>query len=165
MFGMLRVYLTTKMHPLDILRYNWRALLIFSLFIPWLLDNVTTVWHLFLIQATVLLFRVHEFPAIPIFYKHFPIFRRFTATSLLYALSYAVAYASTAFGLTYLIAYWGYWGLLVLMIPGLVAYGYGLNYFTELERKGNRYPDMHMWNIRESIRKEGEGVIVWAKKN
>lgn len=99
------------------------------------------------------------------FYKHFPIFRRFTAASLLYSLAYATAYVGTAFGLTYLIAYLGYWGLLVLMIPGLIAYGYGLNYFTELERKENRYPDMRMWDIRESIRKEGEGVIVWAKKD
>lgn len=163
MFSILRVYLTTKMHPLDILRYNWKALLMISLFIPWLLNHVTAAWHLFFIQAIVLLFRVYDFPAVPIFYKHFPIFKRFTAASLLYALAYAVAYAGTAFGLTYLIAYLGYWGLLVLMIPGLVAYGYGLNYFTELERKEGRYPDMHLWNIKESIRKEGEGLIVWAK--
>lgn len=165
MVSILRIYLTTKMHPLNILRYNWIVLFLFTLFLPWLLNCVTAVWHLFLIQAAVLMFRVYDFPAVPIFYKNFPIFRRFTVTSLLYATAYAAAYAGTAFGLTYLINYFGYWGLLVLMIPGLIAYGYGLNYFIELERKENRYPDMHMWDIRKSIRKEGEGVIVWAKKD
>ncbi len=164
-FDIFRVYLTTKMHPLKILRYNWIVLFIFSLFVPWLLNHMTAAWHLFLIQTFILFFRVIDFPAVPIFYKHFPIFRRFTAVAFLYSMAYAVSYAGTAFGLTYLIGYLGYWGLLVLMIPGMIGYGYGLNYFTKLERKENRYPDMHMWDIRESIRKNDEGIIVWAKKD
>lgn len=164
-FSILRVYLTTIMHPLNILRYNWIALFSFSLFIPWLLNHITAVWHLFFIQVLVLLFRVYDFPAVPIFYRSFPVFKRFTAASLLYAMAYALAYVATSFGLTYLIQYFGYWGLLILMVPSLVGYGYGLHYFIELERKEDRYPVLKMWDIKESIRKEWDEFFVTKISN
>jgi MFS transporter, MHS family, proline/betaine transporter len=160
--SLLRTYLTTITHPLKILRYNWIALFIFSLFIPWLLGHITAVWHLFAIQVFVILCRVYDFPATPIFYKSFPVFKRFTAASLIYSTAYAFSYVVTAFGLIYLINYLGYWGLLVLTVPTLIAYGYGLNYFIQQETKIGRYPVIDTWPIRESIRKEGD-EIGWVK--
>jgi len=89
---------------------------------------------------------------VPIFYKSFPVFKRFTAASFIYAMAYAVAYIVTTFGLTYLIAYWGYWGLWVLMVPALVRYGFGLNHFIQQERAANRYPHLPMSEINEGVR-------------
>ncbi len=159
-WAVLRTYLTTIFHPLKILRFSWIVLCILSLLMPWYMNHVTAVWQLFLIQALLLLFRVHDFPAVPIFYRSFPVFKRFTATSLLYAIAYAVSYAATAFGLTYLIHYFGYWGLLVLMVPSLIGYGFSLHYFIDPERKADRYPVLKMWDIKESITKEGDSIFI-----
>jgi len=121
-------------------------LFLYVLFVPWLLNHVTTVWHLFLVQISMVLLRVMDFPAVPIFYKNFPVFKRFSYASTLFALAYAFAYAITSFGLTYLINTCGYWGLLVIMIPVLIGYGYGLNHFINLEKVAERYPKLPSWD-------------------
>jgi MFS family permease len=158
-WSMLITYLSTKFHPLKILRLGLVATSIFILFLPWLLSHASTPWQFFLIQSYLIISWPATLPAEPIFYKSFPIFKRFTAASLLYALAYGLAYTVTAFGLTYLIQYFGYWGLLVLMVPALVGYGYGLHYFIEQERKAERYPVLKMWDIQESISKEGVNFL------
>jgi len=145
-FSILRTYLTKFIHPLRILRFSWTILFLFALFVPWLLNHVCTVWHLFFIQITMVLLRVMDFPAVPAFYKNFPVFKRFSYTSILYALAYAFVYLITSFGLTYLINYFGYWGLLILMLPVLIGYGYGLNHFINLEKAANRYPKLPNWD-------------------
>lgn len=76
------------------------------------------------------------------------------------ALATAIVYVINSFGLTYLIHYFGYWGLLVVMVPILLGYGYGLRHFIEIERKADRYPVLKMWNLKESIRKEGDELFV-----
>jgi hypothetical protein len=88
-----------------------------------------------------------EFPAVPIFLKNFPVFKRFSYASFLYALARAVIYIIISFGLTYLVSYFGYWGLLVLMIPVLIGYGYGLRHFIKLEREAGRYPKFITWDM------------------
>jgi MFS family permease len=145
-WAILRTYLTKFIHPLRILRFSWIVLLIFAPFLPWLLEHMTTVWHLFFIQSFLVLFRVVDFPATPIFYKNFPVFKRFSYTSIIYALAYAFVYAITSFGLTYLINRYGYWGLLILMLPLLIGYGYGLHHFINLEKSAKRYPKMNTWD-------------------
>jgi MHS family proline/betaine transporter-like MFS transporter len=149
--SMLRTYLASILHPIKILGYNWIALFILSLLTPWLLNHITAVYQLFLVQIFLLLLRVYDFPAIPIFYKSFPVFKRFTAVSFLYSMAYAVSYAITTFFLTHLIAYWGYWGLWVLMVPALVGYGFGLNYFIQQERAANRYPHLPLSEMNEGV--------------
>jgi hypothetical protein len=86
------------------------------------------------------IFSTNDLPAVPILFKNFPVFKRFSYTSFLYASSYALLYPLTSFGLTYLTEYFGYWGLLIIMVPALVGYGYGLNHFKQLEIAAGRYP-------------------------
>ncbi len=136
----LRTYLSTKIYPLKILQTVWIVTIIFIPFLPWLLNNITSPWHLFLIQVFLSLIFPNDTPAVPIFFKNFPVFKRFSYTSFLYALPYALLYPITSFGLTYLVEYLGYWGLLVIMIPALLGYGYGLNHFKQLEIAAGRYP-------------------------
>jgi hypothetical protein len=57
-----------------------------------------------------------------------------------YCTAYALIFLITSFGLTYLVSYLGYWGLLVLILPVLIGYGYGLNHFKQLEIAAGRYP-------------------------
>ena len=57
----------------------------------------------------------------------------------MFALARALVYVITSFGLTYLIAYLGYWGLLVIMVPVLAGYSYGINHFKKLDIATGRY--------------------------
>ncbi len=150
-WAILRAYLSGKIYPLKILRVSWIGLIIFIPFLPWLLNHMHTVWHLFLIQSAIQLLRVNEFPGTPIFFKNFPVFKRFSYSSFLYALAHASVYLVTSFGMTYLIDYFGYWGLLIIMLPVLIGYGYGLNHFKNLEIAAGRYPQPATSSIQPTL--------------
>lgn len=146
-WSILRTYLSTKIHPLKILKFSWILITVFIPFLPWFLNHITSPWQFFLIQAIILVLVPADLPALPIFFKNFAVFKRFSYTSFLSAIAGAIIFAITSFGLTYLIAYFGYWGLLILMIPVLVGYGYGLRHFIALEKEAGRYPQLITWDI------------------
>jgi MFS family permease len=146
-WSILRTYLSTKVHPLKILSFVGIVLAISIPFMPWLLNNLTAPWQLFIIQTYIIIFQPNELPAAPIIFKSFPVFKRFSAASFLFSMAYAVIYAITSFGLVYLVNYFGYWGLLVVMVPVLIGYGYGIQHFTKLEKAAGRYPKLMTWDI------------------
>jgi len=74
-------------------------------------------------------------PAMPIIYRHFPVFKRFTYVSFIFALSRAVIYLVTSFGLIFLNALFGYYGMLIVVIPGIIGFGFGLLHFTRLDQR------------------------------
>jgi hypothetical protein len=115
-------------------------MMFFIPFLPWFLNHLTAPWQLWAIQSFLILFYPNDLPAVPIFFKNFPVFKRFSYTSFIYALAYALPYVITSFGLTYLIEYMGNWGVLVVMLPVVIGYGYGLNHFIQLEIAAGRYP-------------------------
>jgi MFS family permease len=136
--------LSYKIYPLKILKTKLTIFSIFFLLCVYLLNHITTPFHLFLIQSFVLLFALDAMPAVPIFYKHFPVFKRFTYVSFIYALSRAVMFAITSFGLIYLIKYFGNWGILIIIIPITIGYAIGLMHFEKLEMEEGNYPDMNV---------------------
>ncbi|OJW73492.1 MAG: hypothetical protein BGO68_03565 [Candidatus Amoebophilus sp. 36-38] len=146
-WSILRTYLTTKIHPLKILKFSWISISVFIPLLPWLLNHMTASWQFFLIQSCIILFWPFNFPGVPIFFKNFPVFKRFSYTSFISAIAGSIIFAITSFGLTYLIAWFGYWGLLVLMVPVLIGYGYGLRHFIKLEREAGRYPKLMTWDM------------------
>jgi hypothetical protein len=120
-------------YPLKILR---TILCIYSLFVlcsPYLLDNIKTPFDLICIQVFSTCFAMGIIPASAILYKHFPIFKRFTYTSMLYALSRILMYGITSFGLIILIKFFGNYGFIILMIPIIIAYGLGISHFQKLD--------------------------------
>lgn len=96
----LLAFLSYKIYPLTIIKVR---LLIFSAFIlicPYLLYNIKTAFDLFLIQSFVVLFASYAQPALPIFFKYFPVLKRFAYAEFAYALARAVImYVGTPFGL------------------------------------------------------------------
>lgn len=143
-FSLVVVYLSYKIYPLKILKIR---LLIFSVFIfcfPSLLNYVRAPWHLFVIQSCILIFGICAMPATSIFYKHFPVFKRFTYSSVIYALSRALMYVITSFGLIWLTDCFHSYGLLVIMIPVTIGYIYGLNHFETLEKQAGHYPQKNL---------------------
>jgi hypothetical protein len=122
-------YLSYRIHPLKIIKVK---LIIFSIFIlicPYLLSNIKTANDLFLIQSFIMLFILSAASAMSVMYSHIPIFKRFTYAGLMFALSRAIMHVITSFGLVYLVEYFGHWGLLVIMIPVCIGFGFAVFHF------------------------------------
>ena len=128
-------YLSYKIYPLIILRFRLRIFWFFIFASPYLLQNVHTPFQVLLIQSFFIIFRPDAFPAVPIYIKHFPIFKRFTYTSWLFALSRATMHIITSFGMVFLVKYFDNVGILIIMIPVSLGFWFGLNYFEKLEKE------------------------------
>ena len=125
--------LVRYINPLKILKIKWFISLPFFFSLPFLLNNVSTTFEFGLIQLFVIFFMPSEFPAVPIFYKSFPVFKRFTSVSLIFAVSRALMYVVSSFGIAYLIKFYGNYGLLILFGPVIILYGWGLFNFIRYE--------------------------------
>jgi MFS family permease len=142
LFGaFLLIYLSKKIYPLKILKIKLSVFVIFVIVCPYLFYKSTNPTHIFLIQSFIMLFGCFINPAFPIFYKHLPILKRFTYVSFSFAVSRAVMYVITSFSIIYLIEYFGYWGLLFILIPVTIGFGYGVNFFQKLEQEVGNYPE------------------------
>lgn len=125
--------LSYRVHPLKIIKYKAFVLVPFFLACPYFLLSCKTGFHLMLIQSFVMCFSMTAAPAMPIFIKNFPVFRRFTYTSFIYASTRAIMYVVTSFGLVYLTENFGHWGILVIMLPVAISFLWGVSYFEKLE--------------------------------
>jgi MFS family permease len=127
--------LSYKVHPLKILKVRASFTLILMLALPFLILNISSPVHVFLIQALILLFTLDSVPAEAIFIYYLPIYKRFTLASVLFALSRAMVYVLTSFGTVYLGSLFGPYGLWFITIPMTFTYLYGVHYFVVLEKK------------------------------
>jgi MHS family proline/betaine transporter-like MFS transporter len=128
------VILSYRIYPLLILKV--KLVISFLLFItcPYFLTHMKSPESLLFIQSAIIFFACDSSPATSIFYRYFPIFKRFTYIGFLYALSRALTYIITSFGFVYLVGYFGNYGTLFIMMPICIGYFYGLRYFEQLER-------------------------------
>jgi MFS transporter, MHS family, proline/betaine transporter len=129
-------YLSYVIHPLKILRVRLMLFLCFVMLCPYMLNNVASPYHIMAIQAFIAVFGFMGTPAVPIFYKHLPVFKRFTYATFSYALSRAFVYVITSFGLVYLDVFFGNYVVLIVMIPTATAFIYALRHFEKLEKAG-----------------------------
>ncbi|WP_341752645.1 MULTISPECIES: MFS transporter [unclassified Candidatus Tisiphia] len=137
LIGIAYTYLSYKISPLKISKTR---LVIFAstiIFLPYLLNNIQSSVHLLLLQFFIVIFGPRVFPATPIFYKQFPVFKRFRCVSISFAVVRAIMFIVTSFGLVYLIDFFGNWGIVILFVPFLVAYGFALRHFEMLEKLRN----------------------------
>ncbi|MFK7973939.1 MAG: MFS transporter [Rickettsiaceae bacterium] len=128
------IALSYKIYPLKILRVK---LVIFITLLPfciYLLDNVTSSYQVLLVQSFVVSMGFMGVPAMPIFYRQLPIFKRFTYITFMYALSRAVIYVITSFGLTILAKYLGNWSFVVIILPIAFFFNQAINYFDKLNK-------------------------------
>lgn len=127
--------LSYRVHPLKISKLKGVGFLAFSLFLPLWLFYVKTPSGLFFIQTILIIFALSALPSNSIFIKHFPILKRFTVTSFLYALTRALMYIFTSFGLVYFTEWLGYWGTWLITLPVGISFYLGVCYFEKLEQK------------------------------
>ena len=127
--------LSYKIHPLKILRAKIFFFAPFVVLCPYLLENLHSSFDLFLLQVFSITFMLTDVPAAAILIKNIPIFKRFTYTSFLYALSRAIIYVITSFGLVYLTDWFSHYGLWVIMVPITSIFIWGLHHFENLEKQ------------------------------
>jgi MFS family permease len=127
-------YLSYKIYPLKIIKVKLIVFSLFVLFSPTILNNITTPHHLFVLQSFLVLFSVDSVPAVSIFFRHFPVFKRYTYSSVIYALSRGLMYLVTSFGIIFLTKYCGQYGLLILMIPISLGCALCLSHFEKLDK-------------------------------
>ncbi|MFP3034339.1 MAG: MFS transporter, partial [Candidatus Tisiphia sp.] len=133
-------YLSYKIYPLVIIKIRLVIFWGFAFVCPYLLSNVSDPFEVLLIQSFFIVFRPDAFPAIPIYIKHFPVFKRFTYPSWLFALSRALMHIITSFGFIYLVNYFGHWGILIILIPVSIGFTFGVSHFEKLDKEAGNYP-------------------------
>lgn len=139
------IYLSYYIYPIVILKIKLVIFWIFILIYPYLLDNVRTPFDIFLLQSFMVLFEPRTIPATPIFYKYFPIFKRFTYCAFIHAISRTVMYIITSFGVIYLTKHLSNYGLLIITIPIMIGYSFGILHFEKLEKASGNYPKKKKW--------------------
>lgn len=126
-------YISSKIYPLTILKAKLLLFFTCIIFFPAVMYTYPSEMTVFIFQCLASLFVFDDVPASPIFYKHFPIIKRFTYTSLLSSFAKLMTYAITSFGLVYSTKYFGYYGIFLILIPVGVVYYFAVRYFEELE--------------------------------
>jgi len=133
-------YLSYRVHPLKIQKIRSAVGALLFILLPFLITAATSPFQLFLVQSLLCIFRLDDVPSIPIFLSYFPVYCRFTCATLLFAISRAVMYVVTSFGVIYLVSYWGPFGIWAVALPLAVAYFCSLSHFKGLEVKHKLYP-------------------------
>lgn len=136
---LLFVILSYRVYPLLILKGKLFASFVILITSPYWLNCITSASQLLILQCAIIFFAADAAPATSIFYKYFPVFKRFTYISFTYALSRALTYLVTSFGLVYLTESFGNLGILIIMMPICLGYLIGLRHFEKLERGSNEF--------------------------
>lgn len=134
-FGMLSLttaaFASYRFHPLNILKCKFLVFFPFMFLVPMLLTRSS--YAVFTVQFMTLIFSLTITPAYPILYKYIPTLKRFTYASVIYALSRAITYIITSFGVIYVTNIFGHYGLWIMMLPIAVWYYWSISYFEKLE--------------------------------
>lgn len=130
---MILTFLSYRIYPLKILKFRATIFIILTLLLPFLIMGATSSTQIFIIQLLILASSLDACPANGVFIKHIPILKRMTATSFIYALTRALMYIVTSFGLVYLTEGLGYYGLWLVLVPVTIGYLWAVKHFKKLE--------------------------------
>ena len=128
------VLMSRYVYPLKLMKVRGFMALTLMMLIPLLLTLSTSPIHIFLMQVSILALHLGTIPGDAIFIKRFPVYKRFTATTFVYALTRAMMYVIVSFGVVYLTEWFGYAGILLLTVPSCIGFLAGVYYFEKLDR-------------------------------
>ncbi len=131
----IELLLTYRFNPIQIIKVRSYIFIVFLLFFPILFDAIKTPFHLFLFQCFIIVFGLEAYPAKSIFFKHFPVLKRFTYSCVLHAISHACTYVIISFGFIFLVKWFGQMGVLFLLAPVCLGVGLSMRYFEKLEQE------------------------------
>ena len=145
-------FMSYKMHPLKIIKVRGWLFLPFVLIVPYMMNTAHTAYGVFFIQLISVVVILTPVPAVSVLFVHFPILRRFTYTSFIYALTRALMYVATSFGMVYLVEFFGHWGVWFIMLPVTLGFIWGVDYFEKLDLKPASDSEKEIeWNEEKSL--------------
>jgi len=125
-------------HPLLILRFSLIVNFIVYLTLPFFLNSINDGFGIGIVQSVIVIFATDNKFAVSAIYPHFPVFNRFKSAAFLYAISRALTYVATSFGIVYLVSIFGNFGISLALLVVSTGVAFGLKHFIDLERsKGN----------------------------
>lgn len=145
--------LSYRVHPLKILRVKAFVFIPFVILLPnFLSESFVSPLGLFLIQSFCSAFGPTMNPAPAVFLAHLPIYRRFTYTSLIFAVSHALIYAIAPFGIVYLTTLFGNWGICILFLPITIGFALSVGHFERLERERKPFTSLFSkWAFQKNL--------------
>jgi len=137
----IRAKLSKRFHPLILFKYS--LIISFCLFVitAFYLERSPCALGIGVFQSLLLMFTPNGYSESSVIFPYLPVFKRFKSACLSYALSRAVMYILTSFGLIFVINLVGItWGL-IFAISCVTAIGaYGFFYFLRLEQINKMIP-------------------------
>lgn len=127
-------FLSYRIFPLKINKIRGLLALCLMVSIPFLTMNLTSPNQLFLVQALILLLSLEDMPSVGILLDHFPIYRRVTLASFLFATARALMALITTFLLVWISGYFFHFGIWLVSLPLTIAYLLSIIHFEGLER-------------------------------
>jgi len=132
------VYIVRTIHPFKILKVKLVISFILGLVFT-LIDLMNSPIQIMIFQMCIIVFKTSSFPAMSIFFKHFPTLQRFKCSSMAYAMSRTIMSIITTFGILYLVRDYSYSGICIIVFPILIGYTVALRYFQKLEKEDNNH--------------------------
>lgn len=132
-------FMAFKISPLKIIRVRAWVFFPFVVAFPLVMKYNANASVFFALQAFSAFFVLTGAPAIAVFMEHFPVFRRFTYITTIYALARAVVYLITSFGLVYLTEAFGHWGMWVLLTPTTIGFIWAVMHFENIRKNMGWY--------------------------
>ncbi|MDZ5761557.1 MFS transporter [Lyticum sinuosum] len=150
------VVLSYKFFPLKILKVKLVLFVILVFISPFILDAATSPIHILLLQFAMVGLLFSSAGAYPIFYKHLPIFKRFTAITFIFSFSRAVIFG----GLPMLFIFvdnLGSWGpTWCVMFPVAIGFAYSVKYFEHINNIDPKLPDGGFWGTNVDTNEENQ---------
>lgn len=124
-----------RIYPITILKFKLVIFLPFLFLMPYMLNNISSPEQVLAMQFFLVAFGYMGVPAVPIYYRRLPIFKRFTSAAFSYALSRVFIYITSSFCLVIFTKIFGYYGILLITIPTAIGYIYSIYHFEDLEKQ------------------------------
>ena len=121
--------------PLKTLAFKSVCGLVLAFLTPFQLLLINTPKHLLLFQCVAIFFALSGMPGQAIFLRAFPVLKRMSRASMLYAIARALMLVVTSVGSIYTLEWLGDYGLWVISIPVCLAFMWGVNHFQKLENQ------------------------------
>ena len=130
-----------KYHPIRITKIYSFIFCLFLPFLPYWLDNISksNLFSLSCLQFMTYFLILCQFGIDTVYFRYFPVDKRFTVLATVFGISAALSYTVVSFGLIPLVKYFGYYGLWGIYIPAMIGFLWGVNYIEKLEKKKGRY--------------------------
>jgi MFS family permease len=132
-------YLYKFIHPIKVIKASFVVLIVTLLFTPYYLNNIHDLGGENAIFA--LQIGIGQAGAINllVWFKHFPISRRFTTVATTFGVSSALGVAIVSYGLIPLTKLFEYYAIWAVYLPVLVVFIWALRYLTKLEINAGSY--------------------------